>query len=152
MCVPACICGREFVARCWYKHTGPVTANKRVSNDEKDNSEPGKLNSKSLLQWSSCWPLKFIIPLPFTFLDWLIMSCGKRVQPNLRTGNQSELCRVYGLLSLASLFSGRSRQRWEGYIQKYNPFRDRQLPKCAFHPVIYGLNLGTKRGFFDTTS
>lgn len=67
-----CLCARpgekkKNVARCWYKHTGPLTAIKRVSVDERANSEPGKPTTESLLRGSSCRHLKFIIPLPFTF-------------------------------------------------------------------------------------
>lgn len=68
-----CLCARpgerkkKIVARCWYKHTGPLTAIKRASVDERANSEPGKPTTESLLRGSSCRHLKFIIPLPFTF-------------------------------------------------------------------------------------
>lgn len=47
MCVFVCIWVRIIVAKCWYTHTGPLTANKRVSNCDRDSLEPRKLTSLS---------------------------------------------------------------------------------------------------------
>lgn len=101
---------------CWYKHAGPVTANKRGPNNEKEYSKSGKLTSKPSLQWSSRQHLKFIIHLSFHFPADSYFHTENKCR-HLLTGNLSGLCRVQGLLSLASLTSGLRWQRWEGYFK-----------------------------------
>lgn len=121
-----------MVVRCWYKHTVPVTASKRESNDERESWESGKLTAMSLLHWSSCRHLKFIIPLPFTF-QWIINVIWKMSTNTYSVAANLLSAKCRGCSHLHHCFLAKV-DKVKKVLFKCNPLRDYQLlaPTFAF--------------------